>query len=252
MDNIAVDITFQQGSSVASSLLVEAANQHFQKEHLFKRSVLLIKAWCTYESPRYGGQSVLGSNQHGLSTYAVNILVLAVFNGPLGSRITTPFHALAAFFRLYGDFDWQKYVVTVYGAMPIDSVFCTKSSQRYPKIRSHALPKRFLEKIRNKSRHCRTANSHAQFPVRCFNVLDPFDHTNNAARAVNRQMAPVIYDTLSQGRDHFSDVVSNLLNLYQMSLSYMVSDVLVQNTEAEVIGMIQHFFAKYVLVQMLT
>lgn len=44
------------------------------RNHLFKRSILLIKAWCYYES------RILGA-QHGLiSTYALETLVLFIFH----------------------------------------------------------------------------------------------------------------------------------------------------------------------------
>lgn len=42
--------------------------------HMFKRSVILIKAWCYYES------RLLGSNSGLFSTYGLEILVLYIFN----------------------------------------------------------------------------------------------------------------------------------------------------------------------------
>ncbi len=43
VDNVAIDITYRQGSSIACSILLEIADQHFAQDHLFKRSVILIK-----------------------------------------------------------------------------------------------------------------------------------------------------------------------------------------------------------------
>ncbi|CAA7057025.1 unnamed protein product, partial [Microthlaspi erraticum] len=40
------------------------------KDHLFKRSIILVKAWCCYES------RFLGANTELISTYALAILVL--------------------------------------------------------------------------------------------------------------------------------------------------------------------------------
>lgn len=59
------------------------------REHLFKRSIILIKAWCLYES------RVLGSYNGLISTYGLQIMVLYIINvfhsslgGPLSVGIS--------------------------------------------------------------------------------------------------------------------------------------------------------------------
>jgi hypothetical protein len=44
------------------------------KNHLFKRSIILIKAWCYHE------KNIHGSNKGLLSTYAVEVLILYILN----------------------------------------------------------------------------------------------------------------------------------------------------------------------------
>jgi hypothetical protein len=44
------------------------------RDHLFKRSIILVKAWCFYES------RILGAHHGLLSTYALEVLVLYVFH----------------------------------------------------------------------------------------------------------------------------------------------------------------------------
>lgn len=44
------------------------------KDHLFKRSIILIKAWCYYES------RILGAHHGLISTYALETLVLYIFH----------------------------------------------------------------------------------------------------------------------------------------------------------------------------
>lgn len=44
------------------------------KDHLFKRSIILIKAWCYYES------RILGAYHGLISTYALETLVLYIFH----------------------------------------------------------------------------------------------------------------------------------------------------------------------------
>lgn len=44
------------------------------KDHLFKRSIILIKSWCYYES------RILGAHHGLISTYALETLVLYIFH----------------------------------------------------------------------------------------------------------------------------------------------------------------------------
>ena len=44
------------------------------QNHLFKRSIILIKAWCYYES------RILGAHHGLISTYALETLVLYIFH----------------------------------------------------------------------------------------------------------------------------------------------------------------------------
>lgn len=58
------------------------------REHLLKRSIILIKAWCLYES------RILGAHIGLISTYCLEIMVLYIINvfhsslnGPLAVSI---------------------------------------------------------------------------------------------------------------------------------------------------------------------
>ena len=68
------------------------------QNHLFKRSIILIKAWCYYES------RILGAHHGLISTYALETLVLYIFHvfnnsfaGPLEVAFGTWSHCLAVF-----------------------------------------------------------------------------------------------------------------------------------------------------------
>lgn len=56
------------------SKIIFQVNEILGKNHLFKHSILLVKAWCYYES------RILGAHHGLLSTYAVEILVLYIIN----------------------------------------------------------------------------------------------------------------------------------------------------------------------------
>ena len=74
-----VDVSFESLGGLRAAAALEAADRAVGRSHLFKRSVLLIKAWCFYEG------RVLGA-QHGLlSTYALETMVLRVLAGGGGN-----------------------------------------------------------------------------------------------------------------------------------------------------------------------
>ena len=65
-------------------LLILQVDRLVDKDHLFKCSIILIKAWCYYES------RILGAHHGLISTYALETLVLYIFhlfhsslNGPI-------------------------------------------------------------------------------------------------------------------------------------------------------------------------
>lgn len=69
-------------------------NALISHDHLFKRSIILIKAWCYYES------RILGSNHGLISTYALEILVLYIFN-LYNNRFSGPLEVTNLFFFWY-------------------------------------------------------------------------------------------------------------------------------------------------------
>eukprot|EP00850_Spirogloea_muscicola_P006126 SM000028S10220 [mRNA] locus=s28:895877:899293:- [translate_table: standard] len=59
---------------VTGVVLIEAkVDRLIRRDHLFKQSVILVKAWACYES------HIIGANQGLLSTYALEILLLYIF-----------------------------------------------------------------------------------------------------------------------------------------------------------------------------
>lgn len=54
--------------------LVTQVDHYIGKDHLFKRSIILIKAWCYYES------RILGAHHGLISTYALETLILYIFH----------------------------------------------------------------------------------------------------------------------------------------------------------------------------
>ncbi|KAL5129093.1 Poly(A) RNA polymerase cid14 [Glycine soja] len=74
VQDIVVDISFNQLGGLSTLCFLEKVDRLVAKDHLFKRSIILIKAWCYYES------RVLGAHHGLISTYALETLVLYIFH----------------------------------------------------------------------------------------------------------------------------------------------------------------------------
>ncbi|OVA15749.1 hypothetical protein BVC80_1829g45 [Macleaya cordata] len=72
VENIEVDISFTQTGRLCTLRFLQEVDHLIEQDHLFKRSIILIKAWCYYESRIFGARYGL------ISTYALEIL--AVFD----------------------------------------------------------------------------------------------------------------------------------------------------------------------------
>ncbi|KAF3778655.1 hypothetical protein EJ110_NYTH42653 [Nymphaea thermarum] len=96
-------------------MLLTQVDRLIAKEHLFKRSIILIKAWCYYES------RILGAHHGLISTYALETLVLYIFHH-FYSSLHGPLEVLYRFLDYFSKFDWDKYCVSLNGPVPISSL----------------------------------------------------------------------------------------------------------------------------------
>lgn len=74
VNDVVVDVSFDTVGGLCTVAFLEAADRRIGREHLFKRSILLLKAWCYYES------RLLGAHHGLISSYALEVLVLYIFN----------------------------------------------------------------------------------------------------------------------------------------------------------------------------
>lgn len=122
--------------------LTSQVDSLISQNHLFKRSIILIKAWCYYES------RILGAHHGLISTYALETLVLYIFHvfnnsfhGPL--EVTLYFlvvlilnvaswlffknsmiclQVLYRFLEFFSNFDWDNFCLSLWGPVPISSL----------------------------------------------------------------------------------------------------------------------------------
>ena len=111
-DNMPVDLTFNQTGGICSLVFFEELDKELGKEHILKKSILMIKAWCLYEG------HILGSHIGCFSTYALEVLILFVLNN-FYDELQSPLHVFFKFFDVFGDFAWDDYIVTIYGPVSV-------------------------------------------------------------------------------------------------------------------------------------
>jgi hypothetical protein len=214
VDNVSVDITFGQENAVASLELFERFDAaYIGRDHILKKSILLLKAWFIYDAaqaagddsdsssnisssasssssssssnsnsssdghrthhggggrsgtagtgaaphhnsggrghrghqlgysgggggppiyggggppiyggggPIYGGGGppIYGAKDGGLCTYALNTMVTCLLNT---HDVRHPLQAFILFFKVFADFDWDRFYVTLFGFVPLRS-----------------------------------------------------------------------------------------------------------------------------------
>ena len=103
------------------SALTFKVDQLIDQNHLFKRSIILIKAWCYYES------RILGAHHGLISTYALETLVLYIFH-VLNNKFAGPLE-VKLFFLLNSSFPMpslsllENLFIASAGALPLSGFF---------------------------------------------------------------------------------------------------------------------------------
>ncbi|AQL08854.1 nucleotidyltransferase [Zea mays] len=181
VENIVVDISFNQVGGLCTLCFLEEIDNLISQNHLFKRSIILIKAWCFYES------RILGAHHGLISTYALETLVLYIFH-IFNNSFTGPLEVLYRFLEFFSNFDWEKFCLSLWGPVPISSL--PDMTAIPPRMDSGELllNKSFLDT-------CSSAygvvphtqeNQGQPFVSKHFNVIDPLRTNNNLGRSVSK------------------------------------------------------------------
>ncbi|KAK4770568.1 hypothetical protein SAY87_031100 [Trapa incisa] len=181
VENIVVDISFDQLGGLCTLCFLEEVDNLINQEHLFKRSIILIKAWCYYES------RILGAHHGLISTYALEILVLYIFH-VYNKKFVGPLEVLYRFLEFFSKFDWDNFCISLWGPVPLSSLPDMTAEPPRKDNGDFLLYKRFLD--------TRTSaytifpngqeNQGQTFLSKHFNVIDPLRLNNNLGRSVNR------------------------------------------------------------------
>ncbi|KAL2479333.1 PAP/OAS1 substrate-binding domain superfamily [Abeliophyllum distichum] len=181
VQNIVVDVSFNQIGGLCTLCFLEKVDRLIGKNHLFKRSIILIKAWCYYES------RILGAHHGLISTYALETLVLYIFH-LFHSTLDGPLAVLYKFLDYFSKFDWETYCISLNGPVRISSLpvivaetpedgsgdlLLTEDFLRSC-VEMFSVPTRFVDQ---KSRG---------FQQKHLNIVDPLKDNNNLGRSISK------------------------------------------------------------------
>ncbi|XVF65932.1 hypothetical protein PTKIN_Ptkin09bG0290700 [Pterospermum kingtungense] len=181
VQNIVVDISFNQLGGLCTLCFLEQVDRLIGKDHLFKRSIILIKAWCYYES------RILGAHHGLISTYALETLVLYIFH-LFHSSLDGPLAVLYKFLDYFSKFDWENYCISLNGLIHISSlpdvVVEMPENGGGDLLLSNDFLRECVEMFSVPSRGFET-NSRT-FPQKHLNIVDPLRENNNLGRSVSK------------------------------------------------------------------
>ena len=86
INNVPFDISLNALGGVSSLAFLEEVDAKIGRNHLFKRSIILIKAWFKYVNET----DILKSSEGMLSTYALNVMILYIINRFFHIEVKTP------------------------------------------------------------------------------------------------------------------------------------------------------------------
>nr|XP_043619214.1 uncharacterized protein LOC122591082 isoform X2 [Erigeron canadensis] len=199
VENIVVDISFNQLGGLCTLCFLEEVDNLINQNHLFKRSIILIKAWCYYES------RILGAHHGLISTYALETLVLYIFH-VFNNSFTGPLEVLYRFLEFFSNFDWDNFCVSLWGPVPINSL---------PDVTAEPPRKDSGDLLLNKVFLDACSSVYAVFPAgqdnqgqpflsKYFNVIDPLRVSNNLGRSVSKGNFFRIRSAFAYGADRLA------------------------------------------------
>ncbi|XP_059629088.1 uncharacterized protein LOC132271666 isoform X2 [Cornus florida] len=177
VENIVVDISFNQLGGLCTLCFLQEVDSLINQNHLFKRSIILIKAWCYYES------RILGAHHGLISTYALETLVLYIFH-VFNNSFAGPLEVLYRFLEFFSKFDWDNFCISLWGPVPIRSLPDMTANSPRKDGGELLLSKLFLEAC--STVYSGQENHELPFISKHFNVIDPLRTNNNLGRSVSK------------------------------------------------------------------
>ncbi|OAY46386.1 uncharacterized protein LOC110619339 isoform X3 [Manihot esculenta] len=200
--DISVDISFNQLAGLCALCFLEQVDQLIGRDHLLKQSIILIKAWCFYES------RILGAHHGLIATYALEILVLYIIN-IFHASLPGPLAVLYRFLDYYSTFDWENYCVSINGPVAISSLPEIAAESRDNHGNELLISPEFLKNCRETFSIPIKAveNGVHEFAVKHINILDPLKDSNNLGRSVSKGNFHRIKYALAYGAQRLGEIL---------------------------------------------
>ncbi|KAL2339644.1 hypothetical protein Fmac_007584 [Flemingia macrophylla] len=181
VENYIVDISFNQISGLETLCFLEEVDFMIQQNHLFKKSIILIKAWSYYES------RILGSHYGLISTYALETLVIYVFN-LYSKTFAGPLEVLLRFLDLYSRFDWTNYCISLRGPVPTSSLPNMSAESPRKDSPEFLLNEKFLKDCESCYGFMPSSQELREKPFvsKFLNIVDPLRSNNNLGRSISK------------------------------------------------------------------
>ncbi|XP_071719771.1 uncharacterized protein [Rutidosis leptorrhynchoides] len=178
VQDIVIDISFNQLGGLCTLCFLEQVDRLAGKDHLFKRSIILVKAWCYYES------RILGAHHGLISTYALETLVLYIFHVFYAS-LNGPLEVLYRFLDYYAKFDWDNYCISLDGPVFKSSMANLAVEPSGPDVLlGTEFRKNCMDMFIVPSKGVEP--DPRGFTLKNLNIVDPLKENNNLGRSVNR------------------------------------------------------------------
>ena len=111
-EGVSFDISIDNFVGLFKFIFMHNLEKKYLDPYFYKRTLLLIKSWCYYEG------NILGSNIGLLGSYALEVLVIYMFNNYKG-KFNSELEAFFTFFNMLSKINWENQIVTIYGVYDI-------------------------------------------------------------------------------------------------------------------------------------
>ncbi|XP_077222990.1 uncharacterized protein LOC143856609 [Tasmannia lanceolata] len=203
VQNIVVDISFNQLGGLCTLCFLEKVDRVIGRDHLFKRSIILIKAWCYYES------RILGAHHGLISTYALETLVLYIFH-LFHSSLQGPLTVLYRFLDYFSKFDWENYFVSLNGPVAVSSLPQIVAETPETDGAELLLTKDFFQGSLDMFSAPLRAHENNSLPLqqKHLNIIDPLKVNNNLGRSVSKGNFYRIRNAFSYGARNLGKILA--------------------------------------------
>lgn len=208
VDGQTVNIFVNDVKRLRDAAYLEHCNTLIAKQHLFKQSFILLKAWWRYES---GIQC--------FSDMALPVMLLAIIN-KYHRIVFSPFQVLSLFFQYYADFEWQDRWISIERIGHFNALCTERSEDGYSTSFSHdgLISRDVVEKYRTAAEKP-TYSPVSGFPMlsnnfisSSINIVDPFSKDNIAYGTVNQEIHLKLTSSIKETAQKISNILGELKN----------------------------------------